>query len=53
VSTPPLFPSCSFTEFPTGLRLRFYSIAFPFAPYAGDFGISPGSISEISQMTTR
>jgi transposase len=31
LSTPPLFPSSSFTKFPTGLRLRFYSMAPPFA----------------------
>jgi hypothetical protein len=31
VSAPPLFPSRTFTEFPTGLRLLFYSTAPPFA----------------------
>jgi ubiquinone/menaquinone biosynthesis C-methylase UbiE len=31
LSAPPLFPSRTFTEFPTGLRLLFYSTAPPFA----------------------
>ena len=31
LSTLPLFPSRKFTEFPTGLRLLFYSTTPPFA----------------------
>jgi len=31
LSTPPLFPTGSFTEFPTGLRESVYSMAPPFA----------------------